>query len=177
MSDLPTPVHGESRPDLTRGLALAVLRLWLGGRALVAGIEKYAGTRTVQMPLLDADGEPDISGLMIEVREKFYALGNYRALPETMETQLLAEPLLPGILMAPFLALLGPILLLLGLTLIAGIFTRWSLVLLGLLYTALTMGLVLLGQDAGVAWLGVHIALIGFALVLTPHQRFSITRT
>ena len=50
-------------------LAFLALRLWLGSRALITGLEKYSGTRVTQEPLLDADGQPDISGAMIEVKQ------------------------------------------------------------------------------------------------------------
>jgi thiosulfate dehydrogenase [quinone] large subunit len=162
--------------DAGSTFAFLVLRAWLGARAVLTGIEKFSGTRMAELPLLDADGNPDPSGAMVEIPQKFYAFSNYRPMPETLQTALDAEPLLPGFLTAPFYFLLGPLLILLGLALLAGIFSRISLLAMGLLYAALTAGLVLLGQDAGVAWLGVHVGLVAIALVLSKHNRFSVTR-
>ena len=56
-------------------LAFLVLRLWLGVRALFVGIQKYATYKAVAMPLIDpSTGQPDASGVMINVNVKSYAL-------------------------------------------------------------------------------------------------------
>ena len=72
--------------------------------------------------------------------------------------------------------ILGPALILLGLTLLLGIATRFSLFAMGLLYTSLTFGLILLKQDAGVAWLAAHVILIVMALALAQYNRFTILK-
>ena len=156
--------------------AFLVLRLWLGFRALFAGVEKFADVRTKQVPLLDATGEPDISGATVEVQEKFYALSNYQAVPDALREKLALEPLLPSWLATPFYAALGWALVALGVTLLLGLWTRLSLLAMGLVYTALTVGLILLKQDAGVAWLALHVGLVAYALQLSKHNRFAITR-
>ena len=175
----PAPVSAAARPatDWDRTSAFLLLRVWLAGRALFAGLEKYAGTSVTQQPLLDTDGQPDISGAMIEVKQKVYSADYYQALPETLKTQFSGEPLLPAFLTTPFYAALGPALLVLGLLLLLGVCTRWTLLAMGLLYTSLTMGLILIKQDSGVAWLAIHVGLCALALVLRPHNRFTLTRT
>ncbi len=160
-----------------RTLAFLVLRLWLGTRALVAGLEKYSAKITVQEPLLDSTGQPDLSGVMLDVEKKVYGLSHYHALPDTLQTRFAAEPLLPGFLTAPFYFVLGPALILLGLLLLLGIASRAVLFAMGALYTALTVGLMLIAQDAGVSWLAIHVGLVAAALVLVDHNRFSITRS
>lgn len=160
-----------------RTLAFLVLRLWLGTRALVAGLEKYSAKITVQEPLLDATGQPDLSGVMLDVEKKVYGLSHYHALPDTLQTRFAAEPLLPDFLTAPFYFVLGPALILLGLLLLLGIASRAVLFAMGALYTALTVGLMLIAQDAGVSWLAIHVGLVAAALVLVDHNRFSITRS
>jgi thiosulfate dehydrogenase [quinone] large subunit len=72
--------------------------------------------------------------------------------------------------------LLGPALLILGLTILLGIASRTSLFLLGLLYLSLTWGLILIKQDDGVSWLGVHMILVVMALALAEHNRFTILK-
>ena len=156
--------------------AFLSLRLWLGSRALITGLEKYSAKITVQEPLLDAAGQPDMSGAMMDVEKKIYGLKYYHALPDTLQTKFAAEPLLPGFLCTPFYALLGPTLLILGLFLLLGIANRFTLFAMGALYTALTLGLFLIGQDAGVSWLAIHIGLVAFALTLVDHNRFAVTR-
>ncbi len=155
-------------------LAFLTLRIWLGARALFSGIEKYTGTETIQQPLLDRFGDPDISGAMIEVSQKVYGLEHYHAVAGSMGEAFAKEPLLPAFLLAPYYAVLGPALILLGLTLLLGICTRASLFLMGLLYTSLTFGLILLAQDGGIAWLGTHIILIAMALMLAKHNRLQV---
>ncbi len=60
--------------------------------------------------------------------------------------------------------------------LLLGFCTRLSLVLMAVLYILLTIGLLLIRQEDGVAWLGIHVGLIAFALTLARHNRFALTR-
>ncbi len=172
--DSPSPAA-----DLLSGrtLAFLTLRLWLGFRALLTGLEKYSAKVTVQEPMLDpVTGMPDPSGAMMDVESKVYSLKHYHAIPDTLQTKFSAEPLLPEFLLKPFYAALGPVLILLGVLLLLGVASRLTLFGMGLLYTALTCGLVLIGQDAGVSWLAIHVGLIALALSLADHNRLFITR-
>ncbi len=171
---LPTPptVFGLTG----QSLAFLSLRLWLGSRALVTGLEKYSAKITVQEPLLDAAGQPDLSGAMVDVEKKIYGLKYYHALPDTLQTKFAAEPLLPGFFCTPFYALLGPALIILGVLLLAGVANRLTLFAMAGLYASLTFGLMLIGQDAGVSWLAIHVGLVALALTLVDHNRFAITR-
>jgi thiosulfate dehydrogenase [quinone] large subunit len=175
----PESVSAPVSPAADSGptLAFLSLRLWLGARALFAGIEKFGDVRSRQVPLLDADGQPDISGATVEVQEKFYALSNYHAVPDALRDKLATEPLLPGFLTTPFYAVLGWLLIAVGLTLILGLWTRASLFVMGIIYTALTVGLILLKQDAGISWLALHVGLVAYALHLARFNRFAITRS
>ena len=154
-----------------------LLRTWLGMRAIIAGIEKFAGVRSKQVPLLDADGQPDISGATVEVKEKFYAFSNYQALPDALRDKLAEEPFMPAWMTTPFYAVLGWLLIALGVTLLLGLWTRLSLFAMGLLYTGLTLGLILMKQDAGIAWLAIHVGLVAYALHLSKYNRFALTRS
>lgn len=160
-----------------RTLAFLSLRLWLGARALITGLEKFSANISVQEPLLDATGAPDPSGAMVDIEKKVYGFSHYHAVPESLQTKLAAEPLLPALLTKPFYAILGPVLVITGLLLIIGVATRLSLFVMGLLYTALTVGLILIGQDQGVSWLAIHIGLVALALALADQNRFAITRS
>jgi thiosulfate dehydrogenase [quinone] large subunit len=170
----PAGVSTTSSCDLT--LAFLLLRVWLGLRAVLTGIDKWSTTVTVSKPLLDSSGNPDQSGAMVDLPEKIYGLAHYRAMPQSLQDRLDGEPLLPHFLTTPFYAGLGGALIILGLALLLGIKTRIALVLMGLLYIALTVGLILIKQDDGVAWLGIHMGLIAGALVLARHNRFTLTR-
>jgi thiosulfate dehydrogenase [quinone] large subunit len=158
-------------------LAFLSLRLWLAGRALITGVEKFSAKISVQEPLLDASGSPDPSGAMVEIDKKVYGFSHYHAVPESLQTRLGAEPLLPDFLTKPFYAALGPVLVITGVFLLLGIASRASLFAMGLLYCALTAGLILIGQDDGVSWLAIHVGLIALALTLVDHNRFALTRS
>ena len=47
---------------------------------------------------------------------------------------------------------------------------------MGLIYTSLTFGLILIKQDEGIAWLGVHIIIIVMALALVKYNKFAILK-
>ena len=154
-----------------------ILRLWLGLRALLSGLEKFSAKISVQQPLLDAKGVPDPSGAVVEVQQKVYGFSHYQAMPDTLRDRFANEPLLPTLLTTPFYLLLGYVLIVLGLAVLLGIRTREALLGMGILYAALTVGLILIGQEQGVAWLGVHVLLVVAALVLLPFNRWSVTRS
>jgi thiosulfate dehydrogenase [quinone] large subunit len=69
---------------------------------------------------------------------------------------------------------LGPAFILTGIMLLIGLGTRLSLAAQGLLFIALTVGLVLINQDDGVAWLGIHIGLVAAAFLLVQYNRFAV---
>lgn len=159
--------------DLGSTLGILLIRLWLGLRALQTGIEKFAGVKTTDSPVT-IDGVPNTYGLTESTGEKAYALSNYHGVPKALYDKFAGEPLIPGFFLNIYDIVLGPALLILGITLLLGIATRVSLFAMGLLYTSLTFGLILLKQDAGIAWLGVHIILIVIGLVLANHNKLAI---
>jgi thiosulfate dehydrogenase [quinone] large subunit len=155
-------------------LAFLALRGWLAVRALLTGIEKFGAYKTVQQPLLDADGQPDSSGVLHNVSVKYYAWANYSGIPPSLKDKFANEPLLPKFALTAFDHLLGPLFILSGLMLLIGLGTRLSLFVQGLIYIALTVGLILIHQDDGISWLGIHIALVAFALTLARHNKFAL---
>ena len=60
--------------------------------------------------------------------------------------------------------------------LIVGLGTRVSLLVQGLLFIALTVGLVLIDANDGVAYLGIHIGLVAAAFLLVQHNRFAVLK-
>ena len=152
-----------------------LLRLWLGVRAMQTGIEKFAGTRSGDQVVL-VDGVPNEEGITAGGTMKYYALENYHGVPKPMMSMFKGEPLMPGFGLPLYDILLGPALLILGLTILLGVAYRSSLFVLGLLYISLTWGLILIKEDGGVAWLGTHMILIVMALALAPHNRLAILK-
>jgi len=167
-----TPVYFS----LEHTFAFLLLRIWLAVRAIFTGLEKFSANVTVQKPLLDEMGQPDPSGITLSVEQKVYALSHYHGIPASLSEKFSLEPLLPHFLLVPYQFLLGPVLILIGLTLLLGIGTRISLFVMGLVYVSLTFGLILIGQDGGIAWLAAHVIMIAYALTLARYNRFAILK-
>jgi thiosulfate dehydrogenase [quinone] large subunit len=157
--------------------AFLALRLWLGVRALFVGIQKYAVYKSVATPLIDpSTGQPDASGVMVNVSVKSYALANYAGMPASLGDKFAHDPLFPKFALTLFDKMLGPAFILTGIMLIIGLGTRLSLLIQGLLFIALTIGLVLIDANDGVAYLGIHIGLVAAAFMLVQHNRFAVLK-
>ena len=82
----------------------------------------------------------------------------------------------------PYAFVLGFALIGLGVALLAGICTRVTLFLMGLLYISLTWGFIILEPSmgpsaaAGIAYLGVHMVLIVAALMLADYNKFELVK-
>jgi thiosulfate dehydrogenase [quinone] large subunit len=152
-----------------------LLRLWLAVRALQTGLEKFSGTRSSDQ-VIAVDGAPNEEGLTAAASLKYYSLENYNGVPAALMKKFQDEPLMMKFALPLYDKLLGPALLLLGITILLGIGYRTSLFLLGLLYISLTWGLILIKQDDGVSWLGIHMILIVGALALAQHNRLAILK-
>jgi thiosulfate dehydrogenase [quinone] large subunit len=167
----------STKPQNKLGLIFAslLLRLWLGVRAVQTGIEKYAGSKMSDQPI-EVDGEVYDTNLTAAVSSKGYALDNYHGVPEALKSKFAEEPLMMGWALNIYDIVLGPALIVLGIAILLGLASRVSLLLLGLVYISLTWGLILIKQDAGVAWLGVHMIMIVMALHLADNNRLSILK-
>jgi len=158
-------------------LAFLVLRGWLAVRALLTGIEKFGKYQSVAMPVIDpTTGQPDASGVMVNVNVKHYAMANYAGVPSALKDKFAYEPLLPKFALNAFDHLLGPALILTGIMLLVGLGTRLSLFIQGIIYIALTVGLILIHQDDGISWLGIHVALVAFALILARYNKVALLK-
>ena len=157
-------------------LAFLVLRLWLAVRAILTGIEKFGAYKTIQQPLIDpTTGQPD-PNTVVDIKVKFYALANYNGVPAALQSKFANEALLPHFALNAFNYALGPAFILSGVMLLLGLGTRISLFVQGLIYCALTVGLILIKQDDGVSWLGIHVALVAFALILAKYNKLALLK-
>jgi thiosulfate dehydrogenase [quinone] large subunit len=118
----------------------------------------------------------DPSGAMLDVKVKTYSITNYSGVPSPLKNKFVNEPLLPHPLLSAFDHLLGPLLIATGVMLLLGLGTRLSLFVQGLIYIALTAGLILIRQDDGISWLGIHIALVAMALMLAKYNKLAILK-
>jgi thiosulfate dehydrogenase [quinone] large subunit len=138
---------------------------------------KYAAYKAVAMPLIDpSTAQPDASGVMINMNVKSYALANYAGIPAALRDKFIHEPLFPKFALTVFDHVLGPAFILTGIMLILGLGTRLSLLVQGLLFIALTVGLVLIDANDGVAYLGIHIGLVAAAFLLARHNKFVVLK-
>jgi thiosulfate dehydrogenase [quinone] large subunit len=161
--------------DLGLTLGMLTLRIWLAMRAIQTGIEKFAGMGSTSKAV-DIDGAGNAYGLTEAASVKSYALDNYQGVPGPLYDKFAGEPFIPNWGLDIYNVVLGPALLILGFALLIGVATRYTLFAMGLLYTSLTFGLILIKQDAGIAWLGIHILMIVAALALVKHNRFVVLK-
>ncbi|AOS46192.1 hypothetical protein Verru16b_03289 [Lacunisphaera limnophila] len=129
--------------------AFLLLRLFLGLRTLLAGVEKF-----------ESGGK--------------YTFENYYANMTRMASGITGASFMPLWMTKNFAHSLGYLLIIFGAALLLGVKTRCTLVLTGLLYVGLSFGLMAVQESEGVAWLAIHVGLIAGALVLVRHNRFSV---
>ena len=143
----------NSAPSAPRNLdytaAFLLLRLFLGLRTFLAGLEKF-----------ESGGK--------------YSFEAYYTNMARMASGITGASFMPLWMTKTFAMSLGYLLLVFGTTLLLGIKTRCSLILTGLLYVGLSFGLMAVQEAEGVAWLGMHIAMFAGALVLVKHNRFAL---
>ena len=167
--------QNKSSNDLGLTLGMLTLRIWLGLRAIQTGIEKFAGSKA-NSSVVAIDGVPNSYGLTKDGADKFYSFSEYHGVPVPLYDKFASEPLVPTWGLNLYDTILGPVLILLGLGILFGIAQRISLFVMGLVYTSLTFGLILIKQDAGIAWLGVHIIMVVMALALAKYNKFAILK-
>jgi len=167
--------NSEPTHDLGSIFGFLILRIWLSVRAIITGLEKYAGTTSMDVPV-DIDGAANAYGLTASESEKVYGLAHYHGVPEALMDKFQNQPLISSFGLGLFDALLGPALILFGVTLLLGVATRISLFAMGLIYVALTSGLIMIKQDAGIAWLGIHVLMVAFALFHVRYNRLAILK-
>lgn len=181
-------------------MAFWLLRFWLAARAIGTGLTKFIGKvngeianpeyeAKIKEAIADGLSRSEAAELVTDVPEKIsgtidvISISTYHGLPEkgpmTIET-FSASPLMPSFMVGPYSAVLGYVLIALGLTVLLGICTRVSLFLMGLLYISLTWGFIILEPNmgpsaaAGIAYLGVHMLIIVAALFLADYNKFEL---
>ncbi|MBP3525149.1 MAG: hypothetical protein J6J65_01255 [Opitutales bacterium] len=186
--------------NLTYTMAFWLLRFWLAARAIGTGLTKFIGKvngeianpeyeAKIKEAMADGLSRSEAAELVTDVPEKIsgtidvISISTYHGLPEkgpmTIET-FSASPLMPSFMVGPYSAVLGYVLIALGLTVLLGICTRVSLFLMGLLYISLTWGFIILEPNmgpsaaAGIAYLGVHMLIIVAALFLADYNKFEL---
>lgn len=146
----PSASNNSSRCDYTA--AFTLLRLFLGLRTLMAGLEKFELNRS-------------------------YSTENYSANMIRMAEGISKNSTIPIWAAKSFALPLGYLLIVLGVAILLGIKSRLTLFLGGLLYTGLAFGLMAVQESEGVAWLAPQVGMFVAALVLVRHERLALWPT
>ena len=129
--------------------AFLILRLFLGLRTLMAGLEKFEANKS-------------------------YSTANYAENMTRMATGISNNSTIPLWAAKAFALPLGYILTILGLAILLGVKSRATLFITGLVYVGLSFGLMAVQEGEGVAWLAVQVLMFAVALVFVRHNRFAV---
>lgn len=141
----------DSKCSLDWAFAHLILRLWVGLRLLMAGVDK----------MRQKGGD----GFGFEWIEKSMA-----PIAETIAK----NTMLPGWAITPYAKVLPFALLISGFLCVFGVCTRWALLLGGLTFVSLAMGLMALPDDDQAVYRGIEVALTALALMTAAHNKFSV---
>lgn len=147
MNETSSSTSSSSRCEYTA--AFTLLRLFLGLRTLLAGVEKFEANKS-------------------------FSMSNYTENMVRMATGISNYSLIPLWAAKLFALSLGFLLVILGAAILLGIKSRVSLFLGGLLYIGLAFGLMMVQEGDGVAWLGMHVLMFAVALTLSRDERFAL---
>lgn len=137
----------SSRIDLT--LAFLLLRLFLGLRTLIAGLEKFEANKS-------------------------FSFSNYSENMDRIAKAIAQYSIIPGWATQMFAMSLGFLLVAFGAAILLGIKTRTALFLGGLVYVGLGFGLMAVQEGEGVAWIGMQVLMFAVALTLVKNNRFAL---
>ncbi len=129
--------------------AFLLLRLFLGLRTLIAGLEKFEANKS-------------------------FSFSNYTENMTRMATGISNYSLIPLWAAKSFALSLGFLLVFVGAAILLGIKTRAALFLGGLVYVGLGFGLMAVQEGEGVAWIGMQVLMFSVALVYVRHNRFAV---
>ena len=130
------------------------LRLWVGLRLFMAGIDKFRDKAT-----------------------KEYALGDLSVLKKNVQPlydNMTSETFLPAFMVSNYVFVLSYALVIVGIWVIVGLFTRLGLLMAGFLFVSLSFGLMALPDDDQAVYRGIEVAITAFALITAGHNLISL---
>ena len=176
----------EVQPVITEATwGFLLLRLWIGFRMLFAGAEKfYAKVMNPETELME--WKFAWSNASVTAKENIYkVVADNQFLPLNPQNFFVKvfgvdpekikflEPLKFDLWFAMVLPYL---LLVFGVTLILGILPRISIFMAGITFMLLSIGLMSMPDNEGIAALGIHVGLCAVALCLVKQARFNLTK-
>ena len=140
-------------------LAHLLLRLWVGTRLLMAGLDKFrvSGSKGVTSEF-NLEAYAINMGKIVDGIFQFGFLGKYT----------------PDWAINFYRQYLGWAMVVVGGLIIIGLFRRFSIFMGGILFLSLTVGLLSLPEDLDGVMLGIQMGLCAFALITVKHDVFSL---
>ncbi len=177
----------EIKPVITEATwGFLFLRLWIGFRMLFAGAEKFYAKVVVDEALGLEEYKFAWSHAVITAKENihkvvadnaFIPLNPKDFLVRVFGVEESKVSFLGGLQFDLWFAMALPYLLLVfGATLVLGILPRTSLFMAGIIFMLLSIGLMALPDNEGIAYLGIHVGLVAVALCLIKQARFNLTK-
>lgn len=173
----------EVKPVITESTwGFLFLRLWIGFRMLFAGAEKFyaktipvEGTDDLEYGFAWANANITAKENIYKVvaDNQFLPLNPYKFLQTFGHEYDFLKPLQFDLWFAMALPYL---LLTFGTTLILGILPRVSIFMAGIVFMLLSIGLMSMPDNEGIAALGIHVGLCAVALCLVKNARFNLTK-
>jgi hypothetical protein len=124
--------------------------MWIGMRLMFAGLTKFLSKNEEGSWIFDQEKAGKVMG----------------SITETMK----ANTAIPEVMLNQYATVLPWALLIVGATVMLGLFTRISLFLAGGLVLSLSLGLMLLPDDTAAVERGVEIIVVGLALMTVKHN-------
>jgi hypothetical protein len=169
-------------PALNLTLAFLLLRLFMGMRLVLSGLEKMGylvgkGTTTFKETLTlkalgDALSQKAWFGEGGLAANEGFGDGRMWNVGKAM----LDNSLLPEWMIKPFLICLPYAMLLSGLMILLGLLNRAAWWLAGLIWFSLAFGQMLLPDEQTIQWLGLYVFVCALALSIVEHNRIRITK-
>ncbi len=147
--------HCHSKSRLDWAFAHLILRLWVGFRLLMAGLDKMREKGG------DGFGLEYISKSMAPIVDNMTKYANGHVIPWKFAIPLYAN-VLPWALIIT------------GVWCILGIFTRWGLLFGGLTFVSLAFGLMALPDDQEAVFRGIEVGLTALALITAANNQLSL---
>ncbi len=177
----------EIKPVITEATwGFLFLRLWIGFRMLFAGAEKFYAPVVVDEDLDLTEYQFRWEHAKVTAEENIHrVVADNAFLPlnpkEFLEKVFHVDPekveFLGGLKFDLWFAMALPYLLLVfGAFLIVGILPRTSLFMAGITFMLLSIGLMSMPDNEGIAALGIHVGLVAVAMCLVKQARFNLTK-
>ncbi len=131
-----------------------ILRLWVGLRLFMAGVDKFRS----------GDGAQNVT----------FSLENYATKSERIAKLMSENSFLPADMCNMYAHSIGYVLLAVGAWVVVGLFTEFALLIAGFTVLSLGFGLAALPDDTEVVYIGIHVLVVSAALATCRNKGISL---